>query len=92
MLGQLVENGEVNKHTIIINFNHASQNQESSFKYWPNKGSDMELRNFVIETTSEEQIDNNVIKRVMKITHKHTVCYMMNSHNFIILANLLSEY
>lgn len=50
-----------------------SINQESSFKYWPNKGSEIQLRNFTIETTSEDAIDKDVIKRSIKITHKQTV-------------------
>ena len=48
-------------------------NQESSFKYWPNKDSEMQLRNYVIKTTSEDDIDKDVIKRSIKITHKLTV-------------------
>ena len=47
--------------------------QEASFKYWPNKDDEIQLRNFVIETTSEDCIDKNVTKRVIKMTHKQTV-------------------
>lgn len=48
-------------------------NQESSFKYWPNRDNEMQLRNYVIKTISEDDIDKNVIKRSIKITHTLTV-------------------
>ena len=47
--------------------------QEASFKYWPDKGQNVESGTFVIETISEEPLSESVIKRVMKITHVETV-------------------
>lgn len=47
--------------------------QEASFQYWPNKHYTLQLDYFLTEITSEESVDSNIIKRVVKITHKETV-------------------
>ena len=44
-----------------------------SFKYWPEKDQSVQHGTFVIESVSEEPLNQSVIKRVMKINHAETV-------------------
>ena len=88
MLGQLIENGEVeNCYWSFANVFSLTLNQEASCKYWPRKDSEIQLRNFKIETTAEDPVDKNVMKRVIKITHKQTVSLvngkLVNTCNYI---------